>query len=142
MNNTGVVDPETLSAISYEAWDRLLDVNLNGPFNGIRAFLPRIRSHNEGGHIITTSSITGPVKGSGAGAYAVPKFALVGMMEALRAELTGTNIGASVFCPRTATSEVEAGRLVLRGMRKNDAYIGLIGPEGLLDLGHGRRCPA
>ncbi|HEY4214199.1 MAG TPA: SDR family oxidoreductase [Steroidobacteraceae bacterium] len=139
VNNAGVIAPETLSATSYDAWDGLMKVNLNGPFNGIRAFLPHIRSHNEGGHIIMTSSILGLFAGSGGsggGAYAVSKFALVGMTEALRAELAGTNIGASVFCPGTVTSndpnlvksELETGRVVLRGMRKNDLYI-LTRPE-------------
>ncbi len=33
-----------------------MDVNVNGVFNGVRTFLPRMLKHGEGGHIVTTSS--------------------------------------------------------------------------------------
>jgi len=107
VNNAGVIIPPTLSATSYKDWDWLMGVNLNGPFNGIHVFLPLIRSHGEGGQIITTSSVMGLFASSNAGAYTVSKFAVIGMMEALRAELAEGNIGASVFCPGTVTSNIE-----------------------------------
>jgi NAD(P)-dependent dehydrogenase (short-subunit alcohol dehydrogenase family) len=76
-------------------------VNLTGVFNGVHEFLPRIRKHGEGGHIVSTSSMAGLMSVGGGGAYATTKFALVGMMEALRTELEAANagIGVSVFCP-------------------------------------------
>lgn len=166
VNNAGVVLPPTLSATSFEDWDWELNVNLNGPFNGIKAFLPLIQSHGEGGQVITTSSALGLFAIAGGGAYTVSKYAVVGMMEALRVELADTNIGVSVFCPGLVNSNIEensfrqrppdsavkddpqliermrkardnpelamdpleAGNMVLRGMRNNDLYI-LTSPE-------------
>ena len=53
----------------------------------------------EGAHIVTTASMSGVVPGVLAGVYTATKIAAVGMMEALRVELEGTNIGTSAFCP-------------------------------------------
>lgn len=107
VNNAGVTLPPTLSATSYSDWDWLMNVNLNGPFNGVRAFLPRIQAHGEGGQVVTTASILGLFSFASQGAYSVSKFAVVGMMEALRAELADTNIGISVFCPGMVNSNIE-----------------------------------
>ena len=49
--------------------------------------LPKIRAHGEGGHIINTASMAGILQYSGAGVYVATKFAVVGLSEALRAEL-------------------------------------------------------
>jgi NAD(P)-dependent dehydrogenase (short-subunit alcohol dehydrogenase family) len=106
VNNAGVALPPTLSDTSYQDWDWQLNVNLNGPFNGVHVFLPLIRSHGEGGQIISTSSALGLFASKGGAGYTVSKFAVIGMMEALRAELADTNIGASVLCPGLVTSHV------------------------------------
>jgi NAD(P)-dependent dehydrogenase (short-subunit alcohol dehydrogenase family) len=144
VNNAGTQLTSPLGATSYEQWDRLIGVNVNGVFNCVHAFLPHIRAHGEGGQIITTASIVGLfVLGRGGyGAYFASKFAVVGLTEALRAELADSNIGVSVFCPGMVRSNLEPalkdhpiaadpleiGRLVLRGMQNNDLYI-LTHPE-------------
>jgi NAD(P)-dependent dehydrogenase (short-subunit alcohol dehydrogenase family) len=83
-----------------------MSVNLNGVFNGIRTFLPRIQAHGEGGQIVATSSLAGLLGHGPAGVYTASKFAVVGMMEALRAELTGTNVGVTVFCPGIVNTNI------------------------------------
>jgi NAD(P)-dependent dehydrogenase (short-subunit alcohol dehydrogenase family) len=165
VNNAGVsfTGNAPLSRATYDDWDWVMGVNLNSVFNGLRSFLPRIQAHGEGGQVISTSSMRGLFAVGDAGCYCTSKFAVVGMMEALRAEFVNTNIGASVFLPGLVTSNVldstrnrssalaetgasvdpamitaakkiindprlaltplEAGRLVLRGMRNNDLYI-------------------
>jgi NAD(P)-dependent dehydrogenase (short-subunit alcohol dehydrogenase family) len=143
VNNAGVQNPAILGNTSYAEWDRLIGVNLTGVFNGIRAFVPHIKAHGEGGQVIATSSIVGLfVGGAGYGAYCSSKFAVMGLMESLRAELADTNIGVSVFCPGVVKSNLEAnlkdfpaasdpleiGQLVLQGMYNNDLYI-LTHPE-------------
>lgn len=106
VNNAGIGLLGGLSTTSYEEWDWGMSVNATGVFNGIRAFLPHIQSHGEGGHIIATSSIAGLVGHAPAGVYTASKFAVVGMMEALRAELDGTNIGVTVFCPGLVNTNI------------------------------------
>jgi NAD(P)-dependent dehydrogenase (short-subunit alcohol dehydrogenase family) len=108
VNNAGVsfTGDAPLSRATYDDWDWVIGVNLNGVFNGIRTFLPLIRSHNEGGQIVSTSSARGLYGVGDAALYCTSKFAVIGMMESLRTELVGTNIGASVFLPGLVTSNV------------------------------------
>lgn len=105
VNNAGVGIPALVSSVSWQDWDWALDVNVNGVFNGIRTFLPRMVAHGEGGHIMATSSSAGIVAGS-LGVYATTKFAVVGLMESLRTEMSGSNIGVSVYCPGLVRTEI------------------------------------
>ncbi|MEO8306533.1 MAG: SDR family NAD(P)-dependent oxidoreductase [Pseudomonadota bacterium] len=112
VNNAGVGLPALLSKVSWEDWDWALDVNITGVFNGVRTFLPRMQKHGEGGHIMVTSSAAGLVAGA-LGVYVTTKFAVVGMFEALRIEMAGTDIGVSIFCPglvRTQIFDAERNR--------------------------------
>ncbi len=98
-NNAGIGISAAVSEASYNDWDWGVDVNLNGVFNGVHTFLPRIRAHGEGGHIVNTASMGGILQYSRAGVYVTTKFAVVGLSEALHAELMGEPIGVSAFCP-------------------------------------------
>src|SRR5262245_51183847 len=104
--NAGVSIVGPISTTSYEDWDWATGVNLGGVFNTIHTFLPRIRSHGEGGHLIATASLAGLSAHPGFGAYTVSKFGVVGMMEALRHELVGSGIGVTVFCPGVVNSRI------------------------------------
>jgi NAD(P)-dependent dehydrogenase (short-subunit alcohol dehydrogenase family) len=111
VNNAGVGVIGGLSKATYDDWDWGMSVNATGVFNGIRTFLPRIQAHGEGGHVVATSSLAGLLGHGPAGVYTASKFAVVGMMEALRAELEGTNIGVSVFCPGLVNTNIgDSGR--------------------------------
>jgi NAD(P)-dependent dehydrogenase (short-subunit alcohol dehydrogenase family) len=105
VNNAGVGLPAQISSVSWQDWDWALDVNINGVFSGVRTFLPRMLAHGEGGHIMSTSSAAGIVAAS-LGVYATTKFAVVGMMESLRTEISGRNIGVSVYCPGFVRSQI------------------------------------
>jgi NAD(P)-dependent dehydrogenase (short-subunit alcohol dehydrogenase family) len=98
-NNAGVGIVVRAAVATYNDWDWALSVNVGGVINGIRAFLPKIMKHGEGGHIVSTSSMSGLFLGSGAGVYSTTKYAVVAIMEALRADLAPHGIGASVYCP-------------------------------------------
>jgi NAD(P)-dependent dehydrogenase (short-subunit alcohol dehydrogenase family) len=106
VNNAGVAVIGGLSQASYEDWDWAMSVNAGGVFNGVRTFLPRIRAQGEGGQIVSVSSLAGLLGHAPAGVYTASKFAVVGMMEALRAELADTNIGVSVFCPGIVNTNI------------------------------------
>jgi len=108
VNNAGVAVVGGLSKASFEDWDWGMGVNVNGVFNGIRSFLPRIQSHGEGGAVIATSSLAGLLGHGTAGVYTASKFAVVGMMEALRFELADTNIGVNCFCPGIVNTNISA----------------------------------
>jgi NAD(P)-dependent dehydrogenase (short-subunit alcohol dehydrogenase family) len=104
-NNAGVGVAVPASNCSYQDWDWAMDVNINGVFNGIHTFLPRMLEHGEGGHVVTTSSSGGLVAGT-LGVYCTTKFAVVGLMECLRVEMQGRNIGVSVFCPGLVKTQI------------------------------------
>jgi NAD(P)-dependent dehydrogenase (short-subunit alcohol dehydrogenase family) len=98
-NNAGVVDSVSPSAMKGEVWDWVVDVNLHGVYNGIQAFVPRMIARGEGGLIVNTSSIAGLFESGSGFAYHATKFAVVGLSESLRRELTRHGISVSVVCP-------------------------------------------
>jgi NAD(P)-dependent dehydrogenase (short-subunit alcohol dehydrogenase family) len=98
-NNAGVAAGGGIDKISLDNWRWVLDVNLMGVVHGIRSFLPHIRAHGEGGHIVNTASMAGMQGGLGFSPYTASKFAVVGMSEGLAAQLAPLGIGVSVLCP-------------------------------------------
>jgi NAD(P)-dependent dehydrogenase (short-subunit alcohol dehydrogenase family) len=98
-NNAGVGRAGPLERILPSDWQWVIDVNLMGTVRGVRAFLPHMKAHGEGGHIVNTSSMSGLTPRALAGPYAATKFAIIGLSEVLADELQGTNIGVSVLCP-------------------------------------------
>src|SRR6516225_758385 len=60
-NNAGVGAGGGINNISLDNWRWVLDVNVMGVLHGIRNFLPHIRAHGEGGHIVNTASMAGMV---------------------------------------------------------------------------------
>jgi NAD(P)-dependent dehydrogenase (short-subunit alcohol dehydrogenase family) len=110
-NNAGVAAAGGIDNIALDNWRWVLDVNLMGVLHGIRAFLPHIRAHGEGGHIVNTASMAGMNGGLGFSAYVASKFAVVGMSEGLAAQLKPLGIGVSVLCPSyVRTGIAESGR--------------------------------
>ena len=100
-NNAGVGRSVPLDEATGADWDWVVGVNLGGAVNGLLAFVPLIKSHGEGGHIVNTSSMSGLrySPGRGQGIYSTTKHALIGLSEALASDLTPHNIGVSVLCP-------------------------------------------
>jgi len=98
-NNAGVAAGGGIDTISLDNWRWVLDVNLMGVLHGIRSFLPHMRAHSEGGHIVNTASMAGMMGGLGFSPYGASKFAVVSMSEGLAAQLKPHGIGVSVLCP-------------------------------------------
>jgi NAD(P)-dependent dehydrogenase (short-subunit alcohol dehydrogenase family) len=113
-NNAGVGGGGGIEDISVDDWRWVVDVNLMGVVHGIAAFLPHIRAHGEGGHIVNTASMAGMVSRMlGFGPYSATKFAVVALSEGLVGELEPHRIGVSVLCPgwvRTRINESARNR--------------------------------
>jgi NAD(P)-dependent dehydrogenase (short-subunit alcohol dehydrogenase family) len=110
-NNAGVAAAGGIDNISLDNWRWVLDVNLMGVLHGIRTFLPHIRAHGEGGHIVNTASMAGMNSGLGFSPYVASKFAVVGMSEGLATQLKPFGIGVSVLCPGYVRTRIgESGR--------------------------------
>jgi len=110
-NNAGVAAGGGIDNISIENWRWVIDVNLMGVVHGIRSFLPHIRAHGEGGHIVNTASMAGMNPDLGFSPYAASKFAVVAMSEGLSMRLKPYGIGVSVLCPSFVRTRIgESGR--------------------------------
>ncbi len=99
VNNAGVLAVGGAGETSVDTWRRTLDINVLGVVYGVEVFLPLIREHGEGGHILNTASVGGHVGYAGVLAYNTTKFAVVGYTESLADQLREENIGVSMLCP-------------------------------------------
>ncbi|MGY1839595.1 MULTISPECIES: SDR family NAD(P)-dependent oxidoreductase [unclassified Modestobacter] len=112
VNNAGIGLTGPVMGATPSDWDWLIDVNIKGVGNGLRAFVPHIRAHGEGGHIVTTTSMAGllPIV---AGLYSMSKAAVIALSEALAIELAPEGIGVSAYCPGPVHSNI-AGAVAAR----------------------------
>ena len=114
VNNAGVGIQGPFKGITHADWDFGLAVNLGGVVNGLQTFLPRIRAHGEGGHIVSTASLAALVPMPAQFViYVAAKAAVVTILETIRGELIQENIGVSVLCPgpvRTNIGQVANNR--------------------------------
>ncbi len=117
-----------------EDWDLVMDVNLKGSFNVLRAVVPQMIKQR-GGHIILISSGTGLRPGKLAASYAAAKSGVNGLMKAAALEVGGYNIKVNAVNPGLITHE----QLVLGGITTegyiNETMLGrLSNPEDLADF--------
>jgi NAD(P)-dependent dehydrogenase (short-subunit alcohol dehydrogenase family) len=105
-NNAGINLFVPIEECTYNDWDWVMGVNFGGVVNGIQTFVPRIRKHGEGGHIVNTASMAAFLPSAAAGIYTASKFGVRGLSEALRFSLYQYNIGVSVFCPGLINSVI------------------------------------
>jgi len=105
-NNAGVGGGASVSTMTFDMWDWVLDVNLGGVVNGIQTVTPRMIARG-GGHIVNTGSGAGlaPV-GTGGFMYATSKYAVVGLSESMRPDLERRGIGMSVLCPGPVSTDI------------------------------------
>jgi NAD(P)-dependent dehydrogenase (short-subunit alcohol dehydrogenase family) len=120
VNNAGVGLQAPASTGTYKDWEWGLGVNLWGPIYGTRTYVPRMLASKQGAHIVTTTSTSGILPGSGAGIYTVAKIAAVGFMEELRLELRNTNIGTSCFVPGLTATNIGVSESYRPQALKND----------------------
>lgn len=105
-----------------EAWNWILGVNLYGVIHGVQSFVPRMKAHGQGGHVVNTASISGLVVGDReSGAYSATKFAVIAFSEALEHDLKGAGIGVSVVIPGGVSTDFYPNSAQSRG--------GLAGPN-------------
>jgi NAD(P)-dependent dehydrogenase (short-subunit alcohol dehydrogenase family) len=105
-NNAGINLFNDIADATYQDWDWVLGVNLGGVVNGVVTFVPRIKAHGEGGHVVNTASMAAFVAGPGAGIYTTAKFAVHGLSDALRWSLIPHGIGVSMVCPGLVKSKI------------------------------------
>jgi NAD(P)-dependent dehydrogenase (short-subunit alcohol dehydrogenase family) len=108
-NNAGVGPMGHIAQLTIDDWRWLLGVNLWGVIHGVHAFLPLLRAHADGGHIVNTASIGGLATMPGLGAYSVSKHGVVALSETLAQELAaeGSRVGVTVLCPGPVRTNIK-----------------------------------
>jgi 3-oxoacyl-[acyl-carrier protein] reductase len=108
VNNAGVNSDAFAHKMSLDAFRRVIDVNLTGTWLMTRAVLSRLRTTDEGGSIISMSSIAGKIGNAGQTNYSAAKAGLVGMTKAFAKEAARFNVRVNAIQPgliRTSMTE-------------------------------------
>lgn len=96
VNSAGITKDSLLIRQSEKDWDRIVNVNLRGAFNAIKAFAPLMK---EGGHIVNISSYSGLKGKKGQAAYSASKAALLGLTKTAAIELSKYKIRVNAVLP-------------------------------------------
>lgn len=114
VNNAGVAPAGAFLDTDQRLLDLVLDVNLRGVVHGMRLALPDMLARG-GGHVVNVASLAGRVPLPGAASYTASKFAVVGLTEAVRAEIAGSGVRVTAVLPAFVRTDIVAG-LPLRGL--------------------------
>jgi NAD(P)-dependent dehydrogenase (short-subunit alcohol dehydrogenase family) len=99
VNNAGVREIKMALDLSPEEWDRVIAINLNGPFYCARAAALMMREQNVGGSIINIASVAGLTAISHRPAYTAAKHGLVGLTKNLARDLAPYKIRVNAVAP-------------------------------------------
>lgn len=129
INNSGLAVPETVTEITVDGWDTVLDTNLRGAMWLTQLVLPRMLELDFG-DIVNVSSQAGKNGYADVPSYCASKFGLLGFAESLRDDMgkRGANIRVFNFCPGLIDVESavdkapRAGFIHIRNMAKTLVY--------------------
>jgi 3-oxoacyl-[acyl-carrier protein] reductase len=107
VNNAGIYAAGPIDRLDTMVFDRIIAVNLRGPFLMTRAVLPGMKSRKQG-HIVNISSTAGKRGFSGGGAYCASKFGLAGLSESVMYEARTSNVRVSCIFPSTVLTDLVA----------------------------------
>jgi NAD(P)-dependent dehydrogenase (short-subunit alcohol dehydrogenase family) len=111
-NTAGVNSFGPIEKTTYDDFDWIIGVNLNGVINGMVTFVPRMIAAKVPAHIVTVSSLGGFMGSALAGPYSAAKAASINLMEGYRQGLAKYDIGVSVVTPANIKSNIaEASKL-------------------------------
>lgn len=105
VNNAGITKDNLIMRISEDDWDRVIDVNLKGAFNGIKC-VTRPMMRQKYGRIINISSIVGLIGNPGQANYAASKAGIIGLGKASAKELASRNITVNTIAPGYIDTEM------------------------------------
>jgi 3-oxoacyl-[acyl-carrier protein] reductase len=98
VNNAGITRDALIMRMSEEDWDTVIDVNLKGAFNGIKA-VTRTMMKQRFGRIINISSVVGLTGNAGQVNYAASKAGLIGLTKATAKEIGSRGITVNCIAP-------------------------------------------
>lgn len=109
VNNAGVTRDNLLGRIKDDDFDRVIDVNLKGSFNMVKA-LYRTWLRNKGtGRIVNVSSVVGLMGNAGQANYAASKAGLIGLTKSVARELAPRGVTCNAVAPGFIETDMTAG---------------------------------
>jgi len=117
INNAGIMPLGRFAEEDDATARRMIDINLHGVIFGTKLALARMEPRNSG-HIVNIASQAGKAGLPGGATYCATKHAVVGLSEAVRAELRDTNIGVSVVMPAVVKTELGSGLKEVKGVKQ------------------------
>jgi 3-oxoacyl-[acyl-carrier protein] reductase len=106
--NAGITRDSTVAKMTDAQWEDVLDVNLTGAFNFVRAAAPVFRER-KGGKIVAIASINGMRGKFGQANYAASKGGLIAMSKSVARELGRFGVNVNVVAPGMVTTEMSRG---------------------------------
>lgn len=111
VNSAGIFQFRAIEGIATSEWDRILDVNLRGTFLVMREAMPRLKASGAG-RIVNISSDAGKKGFPLLAAYCASKFGVVGLTQAVAAEVAPEGVRVNAVCPGTV-AETQMGKVVI-----------------------------
>jgi len=108
VNNAGVVSEYPVAEMPATEWDRVIAINLRGPFLCARAVLPVMIAQGQG-RIINMASQLGQLGGETMAHYSASKAGLIGFTKALAREVSHLNILVNAIAPGPIETQMLAG---------------------------------
>lgn len=108
VNNAGVLHVATIEGTSEEEWDRVMTVNLKGPFLMCRAALPEFRKAG-GGAIVNVGSVLGLIGMKGRAAYCASKGGVTLLTKVVALDHAHENVRSNCICPSIVETELVQG---------------------------------
>ncbi|HKC23476.1 MAG TPA: SDR family NAD(P)-dependent oxidoreductase [Thermoanaerobaculia bacterium] len=105
VNNAGIFAGGPIERFDTLVFDRILAVNLRGPFLMSRAVIPGMKARRRG-HIVNVSSTAGKRGFAGGGPYCASKFGLAGLSESMLYEVRGFDVRVTCVFPSTVNTEL------------------------------------
>ncbi|MDP3041742.1 MAG: 3-oxoacyl-[acyl-carrier-protein] reductase [Candidatus Omnitrophota bacterium] len=107
VNNAGITKDNLLLRMSQADWDAVINVNLKGTFNCIKA-VSRPMVKQRSGRIISIASIIGLMGNPGQANYAASKAGIIALTKTVAKELASRNINANAVAPGFIQTEMTA----------------------------------
>jgi len=105
VNNAGVLSVTTVAGTSEEEWDRVMRVNLKGPFLMSRAALPEFRKAG-GGAIVNIGSVLGLIAMKDRAAYCASKGGVTMLTKAMALDHAHEGVRVNCICPSLVETEL------------------------------------
>jgi 2-hydroxycyclohexanecarboxyl-CoA dehydrogenase len=112
VNNAGLFAQAPLAEIDEDAWDRMMEVNLKGPFMMMQAFLPHMLTQGWG-RVVSVSSTAGKTGEAFASHYSASKRALIALSQAVALEVAPA-VTINCVCPGIIFTEMTKAEVEFR----------------------------